>query len=271
MLLRVIRQRPLTAYFTLAFGVTWSGIFGLLARHGFDPSTAPPTERNLVVALMLLGPCSAGIVLTALLDGRNGLRDLRARLTRWRVDLRWAAVALLTVPMLVLLILWPLSLIVDPAFTPGFKLALFPIGLVAGLFEEVGWTGFATPRLLRERSVFTAGLLLGALWAVWHMPADFSGNFATMGQRWWAWILVFWIATLPAYRLLMTCVYSHTQSALIAILMHASYTGWLFVLYPATSFAQGLVWQSLFAASLWVVATAVIRRGDRTRSPAAVH
>lgn len=179
----------------------------------------------------------------------------------WRVGWGWATVALLTVPLLVSAILWPLSAWVDPAFAPGFKLQLFTFGLLAGLCEEIGWTGFATPRWLARRSALAAGLQLGVPWAVWHAAADFSSNHATMGARWWAWFAVFWLATLPAYRMLMTWVYAHTHSLLLAILMHASYTGWLLVLFPSTAFEQGLVWQALFAASLWcVVAVAMLWR-----------
>jgi cell shape-determining protein MreD len=65
-------------------------------------------------------------------------------------------------------------------------------------------------------------------------------------------------ATLTAYRLLMTWVYANTKSLLLAMLMHASYTGWLLVLFPATSFRQGLAWQSVFAAVLWVVVIVVM-------------
>jgi hypothetical protein len=62
---------------------------------------------------------------------------------------------------------------------------------------------------------------------------------------------VFYVTTLTAYRMLMTWVYTNTQSLSPAVLMHASYTGWLFVLYPATSPKQSLIWQSIFAAALW--------------------
>ena len=66
------------------------------------------------------------------------------------------------------------------------------------------------------------------------------------------------------YRLLMTWVYANTQSLLLAVLMHASYTGWLFVLYPATSLEQGLVWQTGFTVVLWAaVAVVMTRRAGR--------
>jgi hypothetical protein len=62
----------------------------------------------------------------------------------------------------------------------------------------------------------------------------------------------------------MTWVYANTQSLLLAVLMHASYTGWLFVLYPATSLEQGLVWQTGSTVALWV-AVAVVMTGRAGR------
>jgi membrane protease YdiL (CAAX protease family) len=261
-----LRRHPLVAYFGLAYGITWGGILMLLAARGLELDALRPGDKGTVIALMLLGPSVGGLGLTAWLDGRAGLRDLWARGLHWRVGWRWAALALLTVPLLVSAILWPLSVGIDPAFAPGFKLELFMLGLVAGGCEEIGWTGFATPRWLARRSALAVGLQLGLLWAVWHAAADFSSNHATMGAHWWAWFAVFWLATLPAYRMLMTWVYAHTHSLLLAILMHASYTGWLLVLYPATTLEQGLVWQALFAAGLWCVVALALGRGTGSAS-----
>jgi uncharacterized protein len=261
------RRHPLWAYFLVAYGITWGGILLVLLSKGFDLAAARPWDKGLMVMLMLLGPSASGLALTAWLDGRAGLRELWSRAVHRRVGWGWAAVAMLTTPLLVLTVLWPLSAWVDPAFTPGFKWELLTLGMVAGFCEEIGWTGFATPHWLARRSVFAVGLRLGVLWAVWHAAADFSSNHATMGAHWWVWFGVFWLATLPAYRVLMTWVYAHTRSLLLAILMHASYTGWLLVLYPSTTFEQGLVWQALFAAGLWLAVAMLVRRQGLPSSP----
>ena len=217
---------------------------------------------------MLLGPSLSGLALTALLDGRAGLRQLASRLKRWRVGARWYAVALLTSPLLLLAILWPLSGFIEPAFAPRFQWALFAVGVVAGSFEEIGWTGFATPRLLARQRFGMAGLSLGLIWALWHLLVDFRYNVGTMGSAWIVEFAIVYVAALTAYRILMTWVYLNTRSLLISVLMHASYTGWLFVLFPATSFEQSLLWQSAFAAMLWVVVALVfLARIDRIEIP----
>ena len=124
-------------------------------------------------------------------------------------------------------------------------------------FRRNRWTGFATPRLLQGRNPFKAGLILGLLWATWHVLADFAGNIGAMGMaRWLPWIIIYWLLPLTAYRILMTWLYSKTKSLLVAQLMHASYTGWLFVLTPAAP-NLGVLWQAIFAASLWGIVALV--------------
>jgi uncharacterized protein len=253
-----LRRHPLLGYFALAYGISWGGILIVLAVTGFNLVELRPVDTGLIFMSMLLGPSTGGLALTALLEGRVGLRRLSTSLARWRVGGRWYAVALLTMPFLLLVILWPLGTFVAPGFTPRFEWPLFAIGLVAGSFEEIGWTGFATPRLLARLRLFTAGLSLGLVWALWHVLVDFRQNFDTMGIAWLLEFAVLYVAALTAYRLLMTWVYANTKSLLLAVLMHASYTGWLLVLFPSTSFGQGLLWQTALAAGLWIVAATMV-------------
>jgi uncharacterized protein len=252
-LVHCCRDHPVLAFFLFAYGISWGGIFLLLADSGFNISASSGPRFHYIFAFMLLGPGASGLMLTAMLDGRAGLHDLWLRITLWRVSPPWYAIALLTAPVTMLLVLWPLSAFVDPAFAPQFHPALFVIGLVAGMCEEIGWTGFATPRLLQRHNVLIAGFLIGLPWAIWHALADATGNIDAMGVGWFGWFAVFWLATLPAYRILMTWVYANTSSVLLAILMHAGYTGWLFVFFPVTSHEQGLLWQGAFAAGLWLL------------------
>jgi hypothetical protein len=103
-------------------------------------------------------------------------------------------------------------------------------------------------------------LSLGLVWALWHLLVDFRQNFSTLSLAWLLEFAVFYLAALNAYRMLMTWVYSHTHSLPLPMLMHASYTGWLVVLYPAMSFEQGLVWQTAFAVALWLAVALVMLR-----------
>jgi membrane protease YdiL (CAAX protease family) len=258
------RRWPLLGYFALAYGISWGGTLVVLALTGFELVQLRPIDTGLIFVLMLLGPCAAGIACTALLGGRPGLGELRSGLMRWRVGVRWYVVAMLTMPILMLSVLWPL-VAVDPAFAPRFQWPLLAIGLVTGSFEEIGWTGLATPRLLERHSPFITGVVLGLAWALWHGLVDFRQNSSAQGASWLLEFALLYMAALTAYRLLMTWVYVHTRSLLLAVLMHASYTGWLLALYPATSFGQGLAWQGALAAVLWM-AVGVVYARDRYSS-----
>ena len=255
----LVERHPLISYFVMAYGITWGGILIFLASKGFQLTSLQVQDVSILFAIvflaMLLGPSTSSIVLTRMLDGRKGLQDLWLRIRRWQVSLPWYGVALLTVPVLTLVILSLLSAIVSPAYAPNFRIALGIAGLLAGCFEEIGWTGFATPRLLslNKNEPLKAGFILGVLWAFWHMLADFSGNIVNLSlAQWIAWFVIYWILPLTAYRILMTWVYSHTRSVFVAQLMHASYTGWLIVLGPATPNTD-LLWEAIFAALLWIL------------------
>jgi membrane protease YdiL (CAAX protease family) len=254
-------QGPLISYFAATFGLTWSGIALIVALHGWEPAAIGGAGMAGILLAMVLGPSISGVLLTQLFDGREGLLDLWRRWTNWRVGWPWYAFGLLTVPVLLVTISLALARLADPVFAPRFEPGLLLAGLLVGALEETGWTGFATPRLLRQYSTLIAGLGLGFIWAVWHVFADYAGNSAAMGADWFVVFAVFWIAPLPAYRVLMTWVYARTESVLMNALMHASYTGSLLAFAPATPLGMGLMWQGVFACSLWVVVLGVLAIG----------
>lgn len=252
-----IQRHPLVSYFAIAYGITWGSIFAFLATRGFRFTSLQVQDASILFVIiftaMLLGPSTSSLVLTAILDGRSGLRELWQRIKRWQVGLPWYAVALLTVPTLTLMIFSALETFAAPSYAPSFRIALGIAGLLAGCFEEIGWTGFATPRLLKKHNPLKAGFLLGLLWAFWHMLADFSGNISSLSTtQWISWFVIYWILPLTAYRILMTWVYSHTRSVFLGQFMHASYTGWLIVLSPDTP-KTDLLWEIIFALILWIL------------------
>ncbi|HEX8969697.1 MAG TPA: CPBP family intramembrane glutamic endopeptidase [Chloroflexota bacterium] len=261
-ILELVRRHPVVTYFVLAYWIAWGGIavaMSTLAESGI------PLLLLLFVPIAA-GPTSASLIMTGVVDGKRGYRDLFSRLTRWRVAGRWYTAALLINPLVILLVLGALSLL-SAAFVPGILVTTDPAGkvglaiaggLAAGVFEEIGWTGFATPRLLKTRSVLSTGLLLGVLWSAWHIGGDIPGS-ATWGSLLPLRVLLWMFAGMTAYRVLMTWVYSHSRSLLVAILMHAAFTGGQVLLEPirATQ-VESLVWWGLLAVGLWVVVGIVL-------------
>ena len=262
-----IKRHPLPTYFALTFAISWGGILMVIGPGGIL-GTKEVSEGLMpfVYLATLLGPSLAGILLTGLVDGRAGFRELLSRLLRWRVGARWYAVALLTAPLLITATLFVLSL-TSPVFLPvivttddkvSLLLTGIVMGLVVGFFEELGWTGFAVPRLRLRYGGLTTGLIVGLLWGAWHFPL-FSGSVSSSGALPPAlYLSVLLFSFLPAYRVLMVWVYDRTGSLLVAMLMHAPLAASQLILIPlAISGVQVVTYDLVFAAALWVFVAAV--------------
>jgi uncharacterized protein len=274
-----IKRHPVPTYYALVFAISWGGILLVVGPGGILGTKYNPLVLSQFVYLAALaGPSVAGILMTGLLDGTAGLRELLSRLCTWRVGARWYAVALLTAPLLMTAILFVFSL-TSPAFLPAIvtakdKAGLVVSGIVLGLvvcfFEELGWTGFAAPELRKRYSILTTGLIMGLLWGAWHFPL-FSGSASSSGAVPPAvYLAVLLFSFLPAYRVLMVWVYDRTKSLLVVMLMHAPLAGGQLVLMPpAISGVPLVTFDLLFAAALWIVvaAVAVANHGQLSRQP----
>ena len=256
----LITGRPALAYFVLAFAISWGAV--LIVAGGVP---VREDQLELLGVAMLLGPSVAGGVLISLVSGRSGFRDLRARLLKWRVNARWYAVALLTAPLSMAAVLLALSLF-SPDFFPAIlnaddKLALLLTGIAAGLvvsvFEEIGWTGFAVPRLRDRYSVLvTGGIIVGFAWGAWHFIL-FWENDSFSSALPFALLLARLFSCLPFYRVLMVWVYERTESLFVVILMHASFVTSLVVIEPSLTDPDLLIY-ILARAVVWGVIAAVV-------------
>src|SRR5215204_1314787 len=282
----LIKSHPLLSYVALTFAITWGTI---LIVVGVGPGGILATKEQYETLMpflypaMLAGPSVAGIVLSGILYGRSSFSDLFARMTRWRVGARWYAVALLTAPLVFTAVFVPLSLI-SPEFLPrifitsdkaSVLLMGIAAGLVAGIFEELGWTGFAIPRMGLRYGVLGTGLFIGVLWAAWHLLQGYWASGVTSGEI----SLALWLAnavvgtlvgSLVAYRVLMVWVYDHTGGSLpVAMLMHLSLTFFTIIVFPPSAVMANLISGYAYTAVLWVVvaAIAVTNGGHLSRRP----
>ena len=279
-----IKRYPVLIYYVLTFAISWGCLLLAIGGPGGVPANSEQFGKLLpvVILALLAGPTIAGLLLTGLVLGRAGLGELLSRLLRWRVSVRWYAVALLAAPLLFTAIPLALSLLF-PEFLPGIfitddKASLLLMGIAAGLsagiFEELGWTGFAIPRLKLRYSVLTTGLIVGFLWGAWHFLVNFwsSGRDSSSGALSLALLLtslLFSVGILPAYRVLMVWVYDRNGSLLVAMLMHLSLTASNVILGPLATGVLPVIWVLALAAALWIVvaAVAVANRGQLSQQP----
>jgi uncharacterized protein len=206
-----LKRHPLLTYFVLVYVLAWACWVPLALIHPFS---------YVLEALGNSMPSLLGILLTALFSGTSGLFELFGRLGRVRVPLRWYAVVLLLLPALWLIAVGIPTLLGLATITiPGAGFIVF--NGFAGIAEELGWRGFALPRLQARQSALTASLLLGVLWGLWHLPWRIALGLPLTSAG-----LVQFIISYPlmltAWTVLFTWVYNNTKGSLfLMVLFHA--------------------------------------------------
>ncbi len=222
---RFVRTHPLVAYFSFAYAFSWLMCLPWLA--------VGPVAFPVVFFIGGMGPCVAAIAVTSLLEGRAGVRKLLAGAWRWRVGLRWWALALLGFPLLAFTAIlaghWltgePLAW--KPPGSPSghLPLTMLVLGIpLLALLEEIGWRGYAWPALLKRHRFLMASAILGTLWACWHLPLFLVKGMSHEGLP-----FIPYLGMAIGISIWLGWLYCHTQSILLAAVFHASlnYSGLL--------------------------------------------
>ncbi len=215
-----MRKYPITWFYILAFGMSWLGmISAVLASRGIAPFYRP---YFLVLSIFFaIGPALAAVIVSRVTYGKRGVGDLLKGLIRWRVGLVWyilvvlGSVGLLTLAQVVTRLL---GLTVTIA-VPQVNLSIFGFGVnfLANTCEEIGWRGFALPHLQKRYNALIATLIVGTLWALWHLPLVFLvGN--PMSEYPFLWFLI-----IVTNAFIYTWIYNSTKgSILLVALFHGS-------------------------------------------------
>ncbi len=171
-----------------------------------------------------------GILVTAIADGKAGLKTYFSRMVRWRVGIQWYAVALI-LPLVLRSAAFGLNVVSGAAVATGIQWPawsdllmgfLWPSFFGIALAEEPGFRGFALPRLMAGRSALAASLMLGVLHAIWHLPLFLSGEAP-----------VTIVPIILAGAVINTWLFNHTNgSVLLAMLMHSSVDVALIIFNP---------------------------------------
>jgi membrane protease YdiL (CAAX protease family) len=276
-----IKRHPVLTYYVLTFAISWGAIVAAVGPGGFPAKPAQITKTlPLLIAAMLGGPGIASALLTGIVGGRAGYRDLLTRLFQWRVGIHRYVAAVLIAPLLLMAVPLALSL-GNPEFIPriftddnrGPLLQMgFAAGLSVGIFEELGWTGFVIPELRLRFDTITTGAMVGFLWGAWHIPVNVLASGTPSGALSMLNLLgglVFSFGILPAFRVLMVWVYDHTESLLLAMLMHMSLAASNIIFGLASAKGMSSASFSLaISVALWIViATSAVA----SRRPSPVH
>jgi membrane protease YdiL (CAAX protease family) len=210
--LHAVREQPLVAFFVLAYALSWWPSLIYLAT-----GSGPP--------ILGCGPFLAAVAVLALTAGKGGIRTLLRSMLRWRVGLRWWTIAILAPVVMTCLAAGlnialgaPIPAAADFAKWPSIfstALVILLVPIAGGAWEEPGWRGYALPRLLAGRSALEASLVLGGLWALWHVPLFLTGK-----QHWSDLMLVVlvsvfvtWLFRNALCSVLVTMVFHATNNA----------------------------------------------------------
>ena len=264
--LRIVRSHPILTFYLLAFLISWTGVLLVVGPGGIPgrPSQLEPLLPKMMVA-MLAGPVLATLLTSAATDGTAGYRKLIERLSHWRVRCKWVAFAFFAAPLVTLVTPLAFSIYLPDCMPRLFAgsgkgsilLVGISAGLMAGCFEELGWTGFAIPRIRLRCNALRTGLIVGMLWGAWHLLLNFwtSGtDSSAISMPSLAAGILFSFGVLPPYRVLMVWVWDHTASLPLAMFMHMALTTSSFIFAPArTPGMIGPVFVTALAVAMWVL------------------
>jgi membrane protease YdiL (CAAX protease family) len=261
-------MRAIGRFLVLTFASTWA-LWALVIRASAEPSSAPP-GLALGGPIFLIGVFAPGLIavaLTAWDDGRQAVGALLGRIAFWRVGLRFYAFALLLVPLTKLAVAalhraltgtWPRFGETNPALLVAATI----ISTVSQAGEEVGWRGYLLPRLTERTGLVAASLIVGVIWAAWHLPLFFAPGADTNGQS-----FPLYAMQVTAYSVAFAWLYWRTGgSLLLTMLMHAAANNTKDItpsggVQGASVFGlEGTLALRLTVLLLWVVATVLLVR-----------
>ena len=216
-----IKKHQLISFFVLTYLITFKVQF----LFAFLQPSKPMQNWSLVWFFSVFSPSISALIIAAVIGGRSEVKRLLSGFTRWKVGLRWyfAAAFLFIGPLLITLIYMALGNS-NPVSLAGITLISFLGQVVFNFFsgpfsEELGWRGFALPRLQMKHNALVSSLILGVIHTFWHLPLYFIAGSSQMG------------IPLPIYLVLVTSVniyinwlYNNTRGSLvIAVLAHFAF------------------------------------------------
>lgn len=279
------RRHQLAIFFVLAYAITWSvqlPAYLFAWREDLTLSNEANTEHfldlfagdihpglapYLLLFMFAFGPSVAGVVVTALVAGRDGLRELWGRIAKVRVGGRWVGIVLL-LPIALSLAALAFAFVLGGLRPFGFDL-LLPVSMFVpllvymliftGVAEEVGWRGYALPELQRRHTAEKASWILGIGWGLWHIPSVIVGPYlqGDLPAGMVVPALLGLTMGIVGWTIVITWIYNHTESVFWIIVLH----GWNNTVqsYLVLS-AEQYVAQVVFAVLPWGVALVLLKR-----------
>lgn len=254
----LVHRHPVIAYWLLTLAISWLIWLPLIVQAQGWANLNVPFALHYLGAF---GPMLAALIMTWVGGGRDGLRELWSRIIRWRAGrVAWLAAVGSPIALYVLAAIVSvaagnpvpdLALFGQVNYLPYLGLGVLPLWLITyGFGEEIGWRGFALPRLQNGRNALWASVILGVMWSAWHLPAFFYlDTYLAMGLG----IFPMFALGILSGALLLTWLYNTARgSILIVAVWHG-----LFDLVSAGKAADATM-QTVMSIVIMVLAVVVV-------------
>jgi len=216
---KLIKSFPVTSFILLTIIYSWTlWLLMILSARGLLPFKFPTNF------LGSFGPAIGALIVTGVIRGKPGLRNILKSLINWRTS-AWSYLFAILFIIIVYVITAGITYLIDPALLkfgkmPGFPESIvyfFIIAFLGGpLGEEIGWRGFLQPQLLRKFTPLAASLFIALIWLLWHIPLFWLEGAAQAGGS----VIYFGLSVL-AMAFLFTLLYLKSKgSLLLAIIFH---------------------------------------------------
>lgn len=258
----LVKDHPVGAFFAATLAISW-GLWTL----AFVGLGGGETFTRVMMIPGAFGPALAGALVTYLRG--ESLRTWAAGIVDWRVPPRWYLLAL-GIPALAALgasalYLWGGGVVSTARLSrmlPAVPILLLVNAVLGGGNEEPGWRGFALPHLTPQYGAFASSLIIGIVWAVWHLPLFLMG-----APRLLSGSLPLYTVLVVAFSVLLTWMYESTGgSVLLAVLFHGAInTSMSFVPIPRDAIAAYGLLADLAIVTAVLVLTLVVLAYDARR------
>lgn len=250
------KDNSLRAYFVIALLIPIIAAIMITWKEGLQTGlviTQLSVWDLVVFMAMVHAPTIAAVIVLFKDEGLSGINNLFRQLKYWKFPLKWYLVALLLFPLAILTGLFFMGLF-SPSYAPVFSLSILAIAtILSTLWEEIGWTGYATPRMLNRFSPLKTGVYLGIIHTFFHLAADYWGAGIFFGRFYLAHFLL-WMVGLIVLRIIIMWIYVRTKSLVLGWLTHFSYTGGQVILVPlALTAVETILWNTAFVFFLLIV------------------
>ncbi len=251
---QLLKKHSFLVYLLFAFLISWSGWLVLVFTN------TEPGFFNPWKLFAAFGPSLAGLFVISIHSGKKGLRKLWQSLTHFRVHWQWYLISLAAPPALMLASLGIHILFGGKGLMfndPAELYRVIPVFLLVFFFsvlgEEIGWRGFALPWLQKRFNALSSSLILGLIWAVWHLPLFWiPGDFHQQLS------IVWFILQTVSITILYTWVFNSTGGNLLLILLLHTSSNTAFGVLPMLPETDGDSSRPAWILNILLIITAVI-------------